>query len=313
MNRKSIKMISEAGVFAAIYAIFVLFSRMSGGFLESLLFFVLPFPMILFTIRHNYKNSLILYISTILLCLLISPLSTIFYIVPAGILGIIYALIKQKNKAETLQIFVTISACFVVNILTMHICSSLFDYNIYDDFGSSIKAILKIFDSLFSTKLASDKLKFYIDLFVPSIILITSLFEGYLMHMICSLMLEKLKIKQRKILPFFLLQLPIWLGFISILSVCLGMIILLLVKKDNGIIFDISKYVLALSFLGYIFLFAQGIARIACYLLSKGKSKYFIIVLFLSLLLNILVIIVGFIAIFNDNRDDLLYNVKWKG
>lgn len=312
MNRKSIKMISEAGLFTAIYAMFMLFGRISGGFLESLLFFILPFPMILFTIRYNIKNSLILYVSMIILCLLISPISTLFYIIPAGALGMIYSLIKQKNKSEILQIFITISTCFIVNILTMHLFSSLFGYDIYDDFGSSINAILKLFDNIFSTNLASNKLKFYIDLFIPSIILIASMIEGDLMHMVCSLVLEKLKIRQRKILPFFLLQIPKLIGITSFIFVCLGAVILLFIKADNGIIFDISKYILAFSFLGYILLFVQGISRIACHLLSKRKAKWFSLVLLFSLLLNILVIIFGFIAIFNDNRDDLLYNVGWK-
>ena len=312
MNKKKINMITEASLFTAIYGIFMLFLRSGGGFFESIFFFIMPFPMILFSLRHNMKSSFILLISSAILGLLISPLSMIFYIIPACILGILYSYFKMKNKSEVLQILITIIGCFFVNLLTMHLFAGVFNYDIYDDFGSTINSILKLFDNIFDSQLASNKLKFYIDLLVPSIILITSMLEGYLMHLVSSKLLDKFKYKQRKIIPFFLLQLPIWLGLLSVFFVAIGVFIFIFVNEDNGIIFDLSSYCLSLSFIGYSLLFIQGIAFIGCLTLYRNMQKWFILILLLSLLLNILVIIFGIVAIFNDKRDKLLYNVRWK-
>ena len=312
MNKKKLNVITEASLFCAIYAIFALIARSGGGFLESLFFFVLPFPMIFFSLRNDLKSSFLLMISSLILGVLISPLSAIFYIFPSCLIGILYAHFKKKNKSELIQILITIGGCFVVNLLTMHLFAGVFNYDIYDDFGGTINAILRLIDNLFKTNLASNKLIFYIDLLVPSIILVTSMMEGYLMHLVSSLILDKLRYKQRKNLPFFLFQLPIWLGVLSIFFTIIGFLILTLVNKDNGFVFDLYSYILAMSFISYLLLFIQGIAFIACLLLSKNKGKMFIFALLISLLLNILVIIFGIIAIFNDKRDNLLYNVKWK-
>lgn len=312
MNNKSVKMICEAGLYTAIYAAFMYIFRAGGGMLESLFFFILPFPMILFYSRYNLKNSITLFIAMMIVTFLISPLSSLFYVFPAGILGIIYGYLKKNNKNEVIQIFTAILCCFIVNTLTMYVFASVFKYNIYEDFGPTINSILSLIDSIFKTNLASVKLDFYITLLVPSLLLITSLLEGYLMHMICSIILDKFKLVKRKNLPFFLVQLPIWLGLMSLLCVIFGVFTLIFIRKDNLLIFEVGKFVIALGLLGYVLLFIQGLARITCIVLHNGKAKIYPLVLVLSILLNILVIFFGFIAIFNDNRDELLYNVRWK-
>lgn len=312
MNKKRLNVITEASLFTAIYALFVLVCRSGGGFLESLFFCVIPFPMIYFSLRNELKSSLLLTISSLILGALISPLSTLFYVLPACLIGMFYAYFKKQNKSEISQILITIFGCFIVNLLTMHLFAGVFNYDIYDDFGGTINSILKLIDNLFNSNLASVKLIFYVDLFVPSIILVTSMMEGYLMHLVSSLILDKLKYKQRKNYPFFLFQLPIWLGLVSLVSIIGGIFVLIFVKEDTGIIFNLLSFLLAIGFIGYLLLFIQGIAFIACLLLANGKQKLFLLILILSLLLNILVIIFGIIAIFNDNRDNLLYNVRWK-
>jgi len=313
MRQNKVKMICEAGLYSAMYATFILICRASSGLLESLLFFIMPLPTIFFAIRYNIKQSFLMVLATFIVCFLFSPLSTIFYVLPSCLMGIFYAYFKKKNASELIQILTAIVTSFIVNISTMFIFADLFDYSIYDDFGTTINGLLKFIDLLFNSKLASNSVIFYIDLLAPSIILVLALIEGYLMHMISSIVIEKMKVNQRKILPFFLFQLPIYLGVISFVFVLLGGYIFISVKSSQNSFFDLARFILPLAFLGYILLFVQGIARIACVLLSKKRANIFPIVLILALLLNILVIILGFFALFNDKRDDLLYNVKWKG
>ena len=91
-------MICEAGLYTALYAVFMYIFRASGGMLESLFFFILPFPMILFYFRYNFRHSITLFIAVNIVTFLISPLSALFYILPSGILGILYGYLKKNNK-----------------------------------------------------------------------------------------------------------------------------------------------------------------------------------------------------------------------
>src|SRR5574344_152804 len=115
------KQLVQGALFVAIYGVFFLISRFLGGMLESFCFFLLPLPIAIFTFNYGFKKAFIPYIAIGILGILWNPISTIFYVLTANVLGVVYGEMMRRDKSKGLRLVACIITSMIVNTLTMYI------------------------------------------------------------------------------------------------------------------------------------------------------------------------------------------------
>ena len=224
--KKNLRYITDGALIVAIYAIFLLVCRFFSNGLEESVYFILPIPLIIYGSKYNLKDSLIVLLATIgLSFVLINPFNALFYILPTGILGVVYPLLEKRRLPISLQVLIVTLFYFLINLFTMVIFAHLLNYDIVEDCKSLVESFAKLFSNLNVSYLEALMISI-----IPSTIIITSILDGILLIVLSKVLLYKLKLTTN----IFFLNLtfenfPRIVGFIYIIVFVLMMFYILTV------------------------------------------------------------------------------------
>lgn len=311
--KNTTKIIASAGLFTAMYAAVFLVSLYTGGQLESTLFFLLPLPMCLFTFKYGIKYALIPYFATAIIGYFINPINTIAYVLAATLLGTLYGELLRKNTKSFIRLIVCVLITFIVNICTMLIFAKFLGYSINDEISKIFRIILEILKVDFLEENIFNQVVVYS---IPLFILISSLIEGFLIHLLCCMVMNKLKLTNVSIGNIYLYSLPKWSGIVWIFSILFHFLTLNQLYNETGFIHYIAIGLFELCYLMIFIFFIQGIVTTFLGLPLKTKHPKLIAiiitlcVIFLLLPSMIVLSIIGIIYVFSDYPKHLLYNNK---
>lgn len=309
MKESDTKRLVQGALFVAIYCIFFLVSKFSGGFLESVLFFILPLPLAIFSFRYGIKKAFVPFVAIIIVGCLINVMSTIFYVLTANVLGVIYGELIRKNAKETTIILVSAIASMVVNTLTMIIFANLFNYDISLEINQIVTWIftaLKISDN-------QEFLMMIVKRSIPTFIFFMGLVEGFMVH-VCNLyVMRRLKLIDRPMTNFMFIAIPRWLSYVYLPIGIAFAIMQPLYFMDPGIVGIITGIVFNLFWMGAILFFFQGYLTSIIFARRKDKMIPFIFILIGVILLNpiyaiFLFMLIGYGLVISDYYTKILYN-----
>ena len=117
----------------AIFGVLLLINRQTGGFLEGIFMFIFPIPMVAFSAKYGWKDSLPVFVCTVLLSFLFGTFTAIFYAIAESFIGMVYgSCIKaERDMNRTLVLVVALSA--VAELLCSVALASLFGIDINQD------------------------------------------------------------------------------------------------------------------------------------------------------------------------------------
>jgi len=313
INMKKTKMIVQAGLFVAIYAIFFLMSSYLGGGLESILYFILPLPLIIFTVDYGYKYAVIPFIATILIGLAVNIVSTLLYVISSNILGIVYGELVRRNKKTKFLIFSCIIAEFISTILSSYLFASLIGYSLNDE-------ILEIFTFMFNLLRVNINdatiLNRLVYASIPVYLFVISVVQGYCCHLFATIILKKLKIRDSGVGNIYLVSFSKSSGFIYIISFILHLsTAYFLYTTENTLLLIISIILTDFFWIMVMLLSFQTIVTGTLYFarIPKLRFMYLLIIgliMFMPLPILLIYSIIGLVIVFNDIHKYLLYNNK---
>lgn len=272
------KKITEGALLTAIVGMVLLLDRQFVGFFQEFIYWILPLPLAIYTIRYGFKNALLPSISMIIIAFIVAFPTTVYFVCVANLIGLVYGVLVRFKKSNWLIIAVICLICFVSNVLTMILFAALFGYDLNTEFATLANIIVE-------SGVVNDK-ELALSLFrslLPAIIFLTSLLETFIIHIITNRVCVKLKIEVQRAKPFIYLQLPKLVGIGALLGYYVIMYILVVYKFDQHI------YDLLFSFdqlLRFVFII-NGISCIGYILFRLGHYRFFIIIVILSLLLPV--------------------------
>lgn len=97
MRNNETKKITQGAMMVALLGVIMLFNRQTGGIMEASFYWILSMPMIVYSAQVEFKYSMIVFVSALLLSLMVSTPQSIFYLFSALVQGIIYGIGVQKN------------------------------------------------------------------------------------------------------------------------------------------------------------------------------------------------------------------------
>ena len=132
MNTKT-QELTYGAMIVAIFGVLLLINRQTGGFLEGIFMFIFPIPMVAFSAKYGWKDSLPVFVCTVLLSFLFGTFTAIFYAIAESFIGMVYgSCIKaERDMNRTLVLVVALSA--VAELLCSVALASLFGIDINQD------------------------------------------------------------------------------------------------------------------------------------------------------------------------------------
>ena len=132
MNTKT-QELTYGAMIVAIFGVLLLINRQTGGFLEGIFMFIFPIPMVAFSAKYGWKDSLPVFVCTALLSFLFGTFTAIFYAIAESFIGMVYgSCIKaERDMNRTLVLVVALSA--VAELLCSVALASLFGIDINQD------------------------------------------------------------------------------------------------------------------------------------------------------------------------------------
>ena len=111
MNTKT-QELTYGAMIVAIFGVLLLINRQTGGFLEGVFIFIFPLPMVAFSARYGWKDSLPVFVCTVLIAFFFGTFTAIFYAISMSFIGMVYgSCIKADlDMNRTLVLVVVLSA-----------------------------------------------------------------------------------------------------------------------------------------------------------------------------------------------------------
>lgn len=96
----------------AIFGVLLLINRQTGGFFEGIFMFIFPIPMVAFSAKYGFKDSLAVFVCTVLIAFLFGTFTAIFYAVSESFIGMVYGscIYAKKDMNRTLVLVIVLSA-----------------------------------------------------------------------------------------------------------------------------------------------------------------------------------------------------------
>ena len=223
MNENTQKLTFGA-LLVAVFGVLLLLNRQTGAMLEETFLFLFPIPMVAFSARYGLKDSLPVFICTVLISIFCGIFTSAFYAVTQSFIGMVYGscLYAKRNMTRTMLLVMGLSA--VSNLLSSVVLASLFGINIQEDIEFMQTGIREAFSKAGVAATAQQQQAIDILLqpdallrmFIVSMIFM-GIVQGFIVCQLSVLILRRLRFPIRKPDPVTAYYPPRWTGILALI------------------------------------------------------------------------------------------------
>lgn len=266
--RNTTHRITEGAMMVAIVGLLLFVNRQLAGFLEYAMYWILSFPILMYTVRYGVKQALAPAVSMLLLSMMISMPSTIFYLFSALLTGIVYGGGVRNAWSNRTLLISTGILTLISYFMTMVVFAAFFGYDPNEDIEIAIRLgeVLK----LHNVNIAQLAIIFSLLLAV-----ITAILQTICVHLLAILLMRRMHIEMQPTKSIFDMAMPKAIGYISI---CISVLFLLrnVIKLEGNIL-----VALVTAYSIVVFLMSTEIMLSAmCISMLQAKRSLVLITLF---------------------------------
>lgn len=273
------KAVIEAGLITALIVVIMLITVYVPIF-STFGMFVLPIPVTVLYIRHNYKITLgAVVVSAILIAMLYNPISALTSSILFGITGITFGYCIRNDKKLSTTILLLALASAIGIVINFSIYVNLLDKRgiagFINDNIRIMKESLNLSKELYgkmgvsNEQFASIEKSFelftpdFILKLIPAIVILMSFFSAYINYLLTSSILKKLRYNMKPMVPFSQIYINTRIGTLVGVTLLIGL--LLSRSKVQGAEYVVSSAEYLLQFIFVI----DGISVAAYYLRNR--------------------------------------------
>lgn len=278
-------------MFGAIYGVILLLVRYLFPSTDSLIYYVLPLPLAIYTYWKGARSGLILFFVSVALGFLIcDPYRALMLLAPNFLIGFVFGLLK--NKSQLLSIALTFISSLIANFLSVYAFELISGVPYLEYMFSDMDFIFEIAPSI-----TADMISKLMLIILPIVLIVDALIKSLFLYLLFMLIAKRLKLE---LAPLeFKLKFSYWIGLIYVFSFIITMAYLangLLDTKDMNILLGIL--ILSVYFILSFYLMYLGVIGLRLTLNEKGKKGGIWIVV--SIIIFPIAIILG-----------LIYSIKY--
>ena len=145
MNSKT-QELTFGAMIVAIFGVLLLINRQTGGFLEGVFMFIFPIPMVAFSAKYGWKDSLPVFVCTVLIAFLFGTFTAVFYAISESFIGMVYGscIHDDRDMNRTLILVVVLSAA--AELICSVALASLFGIDINQDIMAMQEGMNQMFE-----------------------------------------------------------------------------------------------------------------------------------------------------------------------
>ena len=265
MNENTRKLTFGA-LLVAVFGVLLLLNRQTGGMLEETFIFLFPIPMVAFSARYGWKDSLPVFVCTVLISIFCGIFTSAFYAITQSFIGVVYGSCLHAKRDATKTMLLVMVLSVISNVLSTVVLASLFGFNLQQDVTMMQTSMREAMEKMGSnitpqqieavnTLLRPDTL---LRMFIVSMIFMGAV-QGFIVCQLSLLILRRLRYPIQKPLPVSSYYPPRWTGILAMFLYLYGSVYLSMPETTGrremiraaGQIASLSAYMYLLSF-GFI-------------------------------------------------------------
>lgn len=216
MNR-DIRKITDGAMMAGLIAVFLLLDRYMAGTLSAYFVFIMPLPMVFFTAKYGWKDAMPVLFAVFVFLFLFGTISAMFFGGAACILGVIYGdgVFRRVSSGRLLLRAAVCGAALEAAALVFY--AGVYGINMSDYIAEEKELFTAIGQTTgVDFSYFADNTSLMVNLYLFSTILMGML-EGYVTHMLSTILLRRMKIAVPKPQPIEKYFPPKWSGYLGLL------------------------------------------------------------------------------------------------
>lgn len=294
------KKITEGAMMCTIVCLFLLLNRQLGNMLEYAIYWVLSFPILIYTAKYGVKSAILPSVCMLLLSFMLGSFTTVFYLFSSILVGLVYGGGVRKNWKNGNLLLCTVIFTFFSYLITTVLFASLFGYDISED----IQIVEKILELAHMQDANAIEL---VPIFLLLFAVLMSFLQALCIHMISNVLLPRLQISVRKMKNPIEIKAPVWIGV-----VILVIWVLFYSRNVLKLNHEVSSILLVLYVISKVFTFGYGAVYILMRMAIKKKHSklYVLIFIICALFLNSIISLIGAGDILFRFRDKLRRGVS---
>lgn len=305
MNHK-VRKITEGAMMVALYGLVLFINRQLAGLFEIYFMFILPLPLVVYSVKFGFRSSLVVCASIFFLSIMIATPQTYFYILTSMFVGITYGSMVRKKVNNGMLVSLTILISILSSIITTLIFASFFGYDLINEMASMHELIGNVmgYVGMQEASLGFD-LGLIIFVAVIAATILTGLMEGILVHMFSNIILKRLKFEVHSFKPLSSWVVPKWTGVLAFVGFSSSLLLKYVKMEAAGQIMVTSVVIVCM-----IYLVVFGFIACVLYGMVEYKKNIGVTVVLVGLLLFPIAMpvlaFIGFLYISTDLREMVL-------
>ena len=211
MNNQTRKL-SEGAMMIALVGVILLLNRQFANMIEYAMYWVLTFPILIYTAKYGIKYGILTSFCMLLISLMLAAPTTIFYLFCCIVIGVSYGEGVRRNYTNTRLLIMSGSMTFLSYVITTIVFANLFGYNPQDDME-----MMHMLLQMTRMDVHGISTQTLLPMIVIIVSIVMSVLQTICIHMLAKLLLKRLKIKTREMKSIFDLHVPKYFGFIIII------------------------------------------------------------------------------------------------
>lgn len=223
MNENTQKLTFGA-LLVAVFGVLLLLNRQTGGMLEETFIFLFPIPMVAFSARYGWKDSLPVFVSTMLISIFCGIFTSAFYAVAQSFIGMVYGSCLHAKRDSTRTMLLVMGLSVISNLLSGIFLAALFGINLQDDIAAMQEGMEQVIERM-STSMSPEQAIAIRSMLQPGTLMrmlivslvFTGIMEGFIVCQLSLLILRRLRFPIQKPAPLASYYPPRWTGVIALL------------------------------------------------------------------------------------------------
>jgi uncharacterized protein YybS (DUF2232 family) len=147
--KEKTKMLTFGAMMLSIFAVFMLIDKFTGGSLIATLLLIFPMPFIVYSTKYGFKNSLLLFVTSIITAIVLGHPLSIFYAIAEALIGITCgSMLRNKKIKKFLVALVTIAMSIFVVVASVTFLAPILGVNIADSLKEIQDSAYQIYESV---------------------------------------------------------------------------------------------------------------------------------------------------------------------
>ncbi|MDO5477054.1 MAG: DUF2232 domain-containing protein [Eubacteriales bacterium] len=221
--RESTQKLTFGALLVAIFGVLLLLNRQTGGMLEETFIFLFPIPMVAFSARYGWKDSLPVFVCTFLISIFCGIFTSAFYATAQSFIGMVYGSCLHAKRDSNRTMLLVMGLSVISNLLSGVVLASLFGISLQEDVQVMQEAMRETISRL-SANMTPEQAAAIESMLQPGTLLrmliisviFTGILEGFIVCQLSLLILRRLRYPIQKPAPLTSYYPPRWTGFLAL-------------------------------------------------------------------------------------------------